>query len=282
MSTEQGTKPEGADPTKATAEQHANPDQGSGAPANGQSAPAGTQSTGLSEQEITEYRAWKESLGKANVTDPRALVEDYTRKSQRAAELEDALSRERQASDILRGRAQEQTDPEAAAYEAYRQNPYDPEAQRAWLDARDSKRRPALVQEAMHQFQLNQRVPVAAEMLGIRDQRQLGHELASVHSSLTPDELALVALSRKGQLDGYVDKSRKQREATARRAADLDQFGEVRGSPRIPGSGADGGAIAIPFQEWAAATKEAKARIRNAKEKYVIVDPPKHFDINAD
>jgi hypothetical protein len=280
VSDEAGTKPEGADPTKAAGEEPVNPN-GNGAPAAGQSAPAGTQS-GLSEQEIAEYRAWKDALGAANVTDPRSLAADYTRKAQRAAELEQELSREREALDILRGRERQAADPEAAAYEAYRLNPYDPDAQRAWLEARDAKRTPEILRTALAQIQLGQRLPQAGEMLGITDQQQLARTLHGVGSTLTPDELALVELKRRGKAAEYLSRETKQLEEQAQRASALDQFGSVRGAPRIPGSNPDDGVKPIPFEEWAALNDAAKDRLRKSSEKFAIVGAPKHFNPATD
>jgi len=279
VSIEQGTKPEGADPAKAPEGSPANP-QGNGMPEGGQPAPAGTQS-GLTEQEIAEYRAWKDALGNANVTSPRELVADYTRKSQRAAELEGELAREREALDVLRGRERRDADPEAAAKQRWMEARYtndEPQALEDYLSIRDRNREGAISESTLYKLRMQQRVPLAAEMLGIQDERSLAQTLHHVVNSLTPDELALVELNRRGKLDEYAGKSRTKREEAARRAAALDQFGSVRGAPRIPGSDASGKKH-IDFADWATLSPAARMRHKEAKDyEVVITNAPKHFD----
>lgn len=263
---DEGTKPAEGEETKLEAPANGTPAEGTA---------AGTAEPSQAEQQPSED--WRKKYEDA--------VRGMNDAQRRAAERDAENERLRHIAEAAMGRVQAQEDPEAAAYKAWQEGYYTgdaPELHRRYLEAREQKRFAQFGDNLMKQFELRQKMPAASAMLGINDERSLAATLHGVAQTYTPDELALIELKRRGKLEEYLHRSREQREADARRASALDQFGSIRGAPRIPGSPPDGDAKLIPFEEWAAASDEAKQRLRQSKDKFVVVGAPKHFDPTRD
>lgn len=225
-----------------------------------------------------------------------AAIKGMNEAQRKAAELEQQLATyqaqsaaQQQAIDSLMGRQAAQTDPEEAARQEYlaAAQEYDEAAKFAamtrWQQAREQKMRQQIMEETVRQQQLLASMPKAQQMLGVNDQNALSTQLGQVHSSITPDELALVQLARQNKLGDFVAQQQSEADQKRQQAEALQSIGQgLGGGGRIPGAKGPR-KIEIPYQEWAVANPEAKQRIReDDQHEYVITDAPKHFDPEKD
>lgn len=198
--------------------------------------------------ETAEAIAFWKAAREANITDPKAFYADYTRKSQRAKELENALEeksrREQQYEQALAamlGQQRAQSDPETAAWQRLQEaeQSYDPElrarALQDYLAARDAKREDAILRKMLAANQINSMLP-EIQKAGFRDYNDL---LQFKNSMTERDEVQALTLLRRmkhGDLRDALNREATEREAEAVRRKRLDTLVGEGSSGAVPGA----------------------------------------------
>lgn len=231
--TEQATKPEADEQTKPQAEPAAKPEKG-----REQTAQQPSKSVEEPSQTITkeQYDAAVKAMNEAQ----RQRAE-YERQM---AELSTQANQYREMAQVAAGVVKQQTDPVAAAEaelnrileEDSYNTPAIVAAQRRLYAAEKQRDQQSLIQQITQMQRIQSDLPKAGEMLGIQDHNALSQQLTSVHQSLTPAELAVVALHRKGKLADFVSAEQRAREEKARQAEALKSLGGSGGGRVVPGS----------------------------------------------
>lgn len=203
----------------------------------------------LSQEDIERYVSLGQAAEQANITDAAALMRDYTQKSQRLSELDDEVARRDEVIRKLAGERAAAVDPVEAARQDWlaAKQSYEPEQE---IRAFDNYRR--LLDERMEANVLAKSDRLAQMRQSMERAKRYGDfsesQLGQVHQSLTPEELALVARARQGDLLDVLSADKAKREAEAKEKARLNQwFGQGSGGTPPGGFEED----PKPTIEWA-------------------------------
>lgn len=248
-----------------------------------------TPETGREDQPIEPSKPRTEPSKQFTPEQYEAAVRAMNDAQRKAADLErqNALLNEiaeqhRKVQDAF-GPRQQQQDPEESAMQKYmaaREN-YDVAAEAAALRelnaARDQKLRQSMMNDVIRQQRLLQSMPVAQQMLGVKDENLASQQLAHIYQSMTPDEIALVALKRQNKIAEWVATQQEESERKRQQAEALRALPGLGGGGRVPGAGAPK-AKAMPYETWLAGSEEAKQAWRDADEELLIIGAPPGFD----
>lgn len=144
------------------------------------------------------------------------------------------------------GQLQQQTDPEAAAEAQYRaileEDGFVSDRALAARDqlteARLTKRDRNLMHQILEAQRINAELPQAQAMIQAADVQSASQQLAAVKNSLTPTELAKIALDRQGTLGDYYQSQQQEKEAAAKQAEALQSLQTTPGGRVVPGANA--------------------------------------------
>jgi hypothetical protein len=156
--------------------------------------------------------------------------------------LQTQIEERNRALGQLGGYVQQQQDPEQAAWQRYQtaQSEYNQEEQNRalldWTSAREQKMRQSIQAEAIKASQVQQSLPRAAEMLGIKDINAASQQLAQIYQNITPEDLAVIGAYRNGTLPEKLTKQQEARDAAARQAEYLASV-STGGGRVVPGLG---------------------------------------------
>lgn len=189
-----------------------------------------------SKEELDELIELGRRTKAANITDPEALMRDYTHKSQALPELQSERERAMEVIRKLAGERAAAADPVEAAKQQYAEalRSFDPDA---ILNAEENLARLRMDQQKQQLLSESIRVQELKESMGRA--KTFGdfseQELGQVHQTISPEELALVRRYRQGDLPDVLNAETEKRKAEAQQKARMNQlFGQGSGGT-IPG-----------------------------------------------
>jgi hypothetical protein len=246
------TNQEPIEEAKVDVAQAAQPHEGGEPRTDDQPTTEGAPESAFTLEEVESLKAFQQQMRDANITDPKALMADYTRKSQSAAESARENEQLRQALGAFAQQQQLQQDPVASAQREYDEalQTFDPAAISAAQHKLQTVREQKLKQELFTEFVQASRVDRESEQ--VRDRYGYDQQkLASFYQQMTPKQIADALAISEGRYD---DVTAKEREAAERKAAEAAAIGRLMGDGSagvVPGSIEGGQKTTIPWVEFA-------------------------------
>ena len=215
-----------------------------------------------------------------------ASVQGMNEAQRNAAAAQAAYEQQLRIAQAAQGQVQQYEDPVKAAWDDYvaAKDSYEPGAADAamlrWADARDQQNAQRIRDEVLQTTRLQQSLPRAQEMLGVKDPQLAVSELQQVQQTLTPEDLALIRLHRQGKAGEYLSEKQTRREELARQASLLTSMSQGSPGRGVPGPAGEP-PTTIDFADWALLDEKTKQELRDSDQEVAVVNGPAHFDPNT-